>query len=139
MNLTAELPPLIAAMLAVGHDVRRVIFPLGTWDTAPRTVNIAGRRIGLSGYAAQDPQTIRLVTSPGWDYVNLVVIPPGTDALSARRAMDIAGHNGDRRGPAEVLIFAVHRPIPSAASCTDELSLTSWETEGGGIVPSSGS
>lgn len=132
LDLGAELPALVAAMLAIGHDVRRVIYHLDSWDPAPRVVTVAGRRLGLSGYRTQDPHVISLIVGPGWDYVNLAVIPPETDVFSARRAMDLAGRDGDGRRPQEIL-DQTNRPIILLRpdNGLDQLSLARWDSDGG--------
>jgi Family of unknown function (DUF5994) len=107
LDLTAELPALISAAEAAGYNaVRRVTYHLGGWDSAPRRAAMLGRVIKLSGYRTQVPAAISLVDGSGWDHIDIVVIPPDTDAEAAGRALKMAGEDSDQHRAGEILELA---------------------------------
>jgi hypothetical protein len=134
-DLTAEVPPLLAGLGMAGADVRQVVFHIDAWDPAPRRLGVSGRgRVTLSGYYTLDAALITLVDTSGWEHINLAVIPPGTDAVIATRALTLAGRAADRHRPGEILELAGRVPILSPAG-PDSGSLDGWESDGGRVRP----
>lgn len=133
LELIAELPALLMAVEAAGYgEVRRVSFALTAWDgQPPRRSTMLNRVVKLGGFQSQDPAEITLVDSSGRQRITLVVVPPGTDPVVARRAMTMAGLNGDQHRAREILDLA-HDPItlPHAtkSACVDELAAAGWES-----------
>jgi Family of unknown function (DUF5994) len=135
LDLSVELPPLLTAMWSAGYDVFRIVYNLTAWDPAPRRLTVSGRRVTLAGYRLQDKASISLVDSGGWKRIVLVVVPTQTDPVVARRALALAGLDGDPHRAAEILAQA---STPAAAvnrsGCVDLLPWADWETDGGRVL-----
>ncbi len=95
LDLATELPALLIALSRGGFETYRVVYRLHAWDESQRRITIAGRRITLSGYRKQADDTIALLDGSGRKRLELLVIPPDTGSEVARRALDIAGLDGD--------------------------------------------
>jgi len=139
LDLVVELPALLMAVEAAGYgEVRRVSYALTGWDgPPPRKSSMLNRVVKLGGFRSQDPAEISLVDSSGWKRTTLVVVPPDTDSAVARRALIMAGTNGDRHRAREILDLA-HRADAAHAiesGCVDELAAAGWESEGGHGTP----
>jgi hypothetical protein len=130
-----EVPPLLTAMWSAGYDVFRIVYNLTAWDPAPRRLTVSGRWVKLAGYRLQDKASISLVDSGGWKRIVLAVVPPQTDPVVARRALALAGFDGDPHRAAEILAQA---RTPAAAvnrsGCVDLLPWADWETDGGRVL-----
>jgi hypothetical protein len=127
LDLRVELPPLLAEMYSADYDIHRVTYNVTGWDRAPHTVNVAGHLVKLAGYHAQNVATISLMDTSGCDGIDLVVVPPGTDAVVAGRALAVAGRDGDLHQAAEILQRA-NRPTTTRLSrtgCLDDLPFVS--------------
>ena len=113
LDLIAQLPTLLRAGEAAGYrQVRRVSFALTSWDgPTPRHSTMLDRVVKLGGFRSQDPAELSLVDSSGWKRMTLMVVPPGTDPTIARRALAMAGTNGDRHRAAEILELAQRGPV----------------------------
>ena len=126
LDLVAELPALLMAVEAAGYgEVRRISYALTAWDgRPPRQSPMLDRVVKLGGFRSQDPAEISLVDSSGWKRVILVVLPPGTNRDAARRALTMAGRNGDRHHAREILDLARHSPSARdpQSGCVDELA-----------------
>lgn len=140
LDLIAELPPLLRAVEAAGYgEVWRVSYASTAWDPRPsRKGRMLNRVIKLGGFKSQDPAEIDLVDSSGWKRLIVVVVPPDTDPTVARRALRVAGLNGDRHRAREILDLAVVQHALSAhaleSGCVDELAAASWDSEGGRVL-----
>ena len=138
-NLSTELPPLLKAMWSAGHQVYRVTYDLASWDRPPRRMKVTGRPVKLDGYRSDGPM-LSLIDQSGWKRIDLVVIPPATDAQVAHRALDLAGLDGDLHRAQEILhkAAASERPTPiSRDGCLEPLPVGAWETDGGRVLASS--
>lgn len=137
LDLTVELPALVAAVEAAGYpEVRRVSYNLTGWINPPRRVTILNRVIKLGGYRTQDPATISLVDSSGWKRTDLVVIPPRTDPVTAEHAMAMAGSDDDPHRADDILAMAHETPAPrpyTSGQQADAVSVSSRESEGGRV------
>jgi hypothetical protein len=138
VDLTIELPPLLAGMFSAGYDIRRVSYNLTAWDPPPRRLSVPGHQVRLGGYATQDPALISLVDTSGWHRVDLVVIPPETDPVLAGRALALAALDGDLHRAGQILQQARRQPSARVAhtGCVDLLPSADWETDGGRILAS---
>jgi len=133
VDLTVELPPLLAEMYSAGCDVRSVSYNLTAWDPLPRRLRVPGHEVRLGGYRSQDPALISLVDTSGWQRVDLVVIPPETDPVLAGRALALAGLDGDLHRAGQILQQA-RRQAPVRVvhtGCVDLLPSADWATDGG--------
>jgi Family of unknown function (DUF5994) len=124
LDLAMELPPLIEHMFAAGFDITDVSYNLDAWLPAPHHLNVSRRRVYLHGNVTQDVASIHLTDSTGLKPVVVVVIPPSTRPLVAENALALAGRDGDRHRPDQILPRAQtqtaaddsRRPEPSVRS-----------------------
>lgn len=139
LDLVTELPPLLAAVEAAGYDrVRRVSYAFAAWNgQPPRTTRLLNRIVKLGSFVSQDAAEISLVDSSGWNRVTVAVVPPDTDPTLARRALAIAGTDGDRHDARGILDIAAHASPahPGNAGCVDLLAASGWASEGGRVAP----
>jgi hypothetical protein len=103
-DLTAELPALVEALRAAGHDVFRVSFSIPFWGAAPRKLAVRGGSVRLGGFRTQDPAVITFVDVSGWKRLDLVVVPCDADPAFAEHALVMAATDGDRQRAAAVLV-----------------------------------
>ncbi|HEU5265576.1 MAG TPA: DUF5994 family protein, partial [Jatrophihabitans sp.] len=90
-DLGAEVEQLLADVDPTGFHTRRVLYNLEDgWTRPPRRMVAGGRQIKLSGYHTQRKAVLTLLDDAG-RRLELVVVPPSTDARVAERAMRIAG------------------------------------------------
>jgi hypothetical protein len=135
VDLTVELPPLLAEMYSAGYDIRSVTYNPAAWDRPPRRLRVPGHQVRLGGYRTQDTALISLVDTSGWQRVDLVVIPPETDEILAGRALALAGLDGDLHRAGQILQQA-RRQAPVRVvhtECVDLMPSADWETDGGRI------
>lgn len=139
LDLVAELPPLISAVEAAGYgEIRRVSYALTGWDgQPPRRSTMLNRVVKLGGFQSQSPAEISLVDRSERKRIILVVVPPGTDPAVARRALSMAGRNGDRHRARDILDLAHRAPPahPAESGCINELAAAGWDSERGRVVP----
>lgn len=109
-DLTAELPTLLELLWDVDRDITRVSFNLDAWQPAPRRMQLHGKSVRLGGFHHQSPLLVTLTNSWGHDRIDLLVIPPETDAATARHALDLASATDGTDRPEHILEEAVaHR------------------------------
>lgn len=101
LNLSTELPPLVAALAARLGPVERIGYNLTGWDPAPRKIDHNGTTIRLAGYRSQPTHTIDVLSA--MQRVTLLVVPPDTPLDSAHHALMSAGHRGDTSSITELL------------------------------------
>jgi hypothetical protein len=133
LDLVAELPALLTAVEAAGYrEVRRVSFALSAWDgQPPRRSTMLNRVVKLGGFRSQNAAEIGLVDSSGWKRITLVVVPPESDPVVARRALDMAGLDGDQHRAREILDLAREVTAPANHSaCVDELAAVGRDAPG---------
>lgn len=113
LDLIDQLPALLAAAEAAGYgEVRRVSFAFAAWDGPPPVRStIRNRVVKLGGFRSLDPAELALVDSSGWKRMTVVIVPPDTDPVIARRALEMAGTEGDSHSAGQILELAQH---PSA-------------------------
>jgi len=103
LDLAAELPPLIVEMFAAGFDITDVSYNIAAWAPAPHHLRVSRRWVCLHGDTAQDSASIQLIDSTGLKPIVVVVIPPATGPLVAENALVLAGRDGDRHRPDQIL------------------------------------
>ncbi|MFF4352821.1 DUF5994 family protein [Streptomyces sp. NPDC001530] len=89
-DLTAELPALVAVLDPLWGRITHVTVNPPCWPVIPRTVPVHGHVVKVGWFRAeQDPHKLLLFsyTVGRWD---LLVIPPGTSAVTAARLMTTA-------------------------------------------------
>jgi hypothetical protein len=139
LDLTAELPALLAAIEAAGYgEIRRIGYALTAWKgPVPRRAAMLNRTVKLGGFGYQDPAEINLIGSGGSRRVTVLVVPPSAAPALAQHALAIAGTNDDRHHAREILDLAARStPAHSIGSgCVDELAASAWDSEGGRLAP----
>jgi hypothetical protein len=103
LDLSAELPELLAALSSAGHDVARVAYNPSAWDPAPDTLAAPGRPVAFDERTDQDAALISLVDISGAKRTDLVVVPPHTGRRVAERVLTLAGLGGDLRRAVGIL------------------------------------
>jgi len=111
LDLATELPDVLLALFASGCVVHRVTYSLVGWQQPPAAITVLGRRISLGGVRNQSRSSITLVdtthtNSSMVNRLNLVVIPPDSEPWVAERALRMAGRDGLRLRPSEILVQA---------------------------------
>ncbi|MEU9074609.1 DUF5994 family protein [Kitasatospora sp. NPDC048538] len=109
-RVAAELPDLITALGAHFGRIVRVGLDTATWAGVPRSVVVNGLMIKINWFAGSDA-TIS-VTRGFQDHILLLVVPPGTDALTAASAMAGASATGNHTPAAELLLARAMRSGP---------------------------
>lgn len=108
LDLAIELPPVLEVLDRAGYQVHRVTYNLVSWDSPPNRITLADRVVSLGGVRNQSRSSITLVdtahtNSAMVNRLQLVVIAPDTDPVVAERALRLAGQDGYRFRPAEIL------------------------------------
>jgi hypothetical protein len=85
----AELPGLVLAIDNLHGPVTRLVLSAAGWETHPRRIGVAGRVLRL-GYFASQPVSLLTALCDNGARVDLLVVPPDTDAASADAAMALA-------------------------------------------------
>lgn len=95
LDLSAELPALLAEFWSAGHEVTRVAYRPVEWAPAPRRLTVSDRVVRLDGAGGQEPALLSLLDDSGATRTDLVVIPPHTDSGIAQRVLGLARLGGD--------------------------------------------
>lgn len=144
LDLSVELPPLLAELREAGHDVVRVAYNRTAWNPAPHALAGAGRPVVLDGSTDHDAAAVSLVDASGSKRTELVVIPPHTDPRVAERVLVLAQLGGDLRR-AEGILGRAHRKSasvpghagpPEPVDPLDPVPTAVWETDGGRALSS---
>lgn len=90
-DLISELPTLLEALWAASREITRITYNLDAWNPAPRRIRIQDRTVRLGGFHTSDPRMVRLSDAWGRERIDVLVIPPATDAAVADRALMLAG------------------------------------------------
>ncbi len=133
-DLLAELPTLAEVLAVRLGAVIRVMYPMGSWDAAPRRVDVAGQSVRLEGFHSQDPHVV-YVSGPDRQRISLLVVPPAADAGAAHEALMTASGRGNADRPADILtaagvLGAEAAPRPGSAGDATER----WEIDGGRVA-----
>ncbi|GAA2838606.1 hypothetical protein GCM10010505_72160 [Kitasatospora aburaviensis] len=102
-HVLAELPDLITALGAHFGRILRVGLDTTAWDGVPRSVAANGLTIRINWFTGSDA-TIS-VTRGFQDHFLLLVVPPGTDSVTAASAMAGASATGNHTPAAELLLL----------------------------------
>jgi len=109
---TIELPQLMRALNQDHSPVRRVLLGPAGWDSHPLRIPVAGS-IRFVWYAAQPAGLLFALRSNG-DRVDLLVVPPDTDADTADAAMVLAATTSNLVHAQDILAAVTASSIPSA-------------------------
>ncbi|SDN48553.1 hypothetical protein SAMN05660199_00103 [Klenkia soli] len=109
-DLAVELPELVAALGRRGVFVTRFTYPFSTWHVVPRKLAVGERIVRVGGFGTGDPQLVSLTCGPEQLHLELLVVPPGTEALFSARALRMAAHPGAALTARAVLTAAGRHP-----------------------------
>lgn len=119
----AELPGLVLAIDRLRGPVTRLVLSAGGWDEHPRRLGVAGRVLRL-GYFSSQPTALLTALCDNGDRVDLLVVPPDTEAGTADAAMVLAATTSN-------LVHAQHL-ITAGTDRTPAIEPEhAWETDGG--------
>jgi hypothetical protein len=93
-DLAAELPALFAALVTRLGVIERMAYNMNEWRPAARRLETGGTRIKLGGFHSQGANTIDVTSSRGLR-VTLLVVPPETQAATARKIAQAAADGGN--------------------------------------------
>jgi hypothetical protein len=88
--MTHELPQLLDVLWSADREIEHVTYHIGEWEPVPRRMTVEGRLVRLGGFATSNPSTVRLTGSAGNERIDVLVVPPETDAVVAERALRLA-------------------------------------------------
>jgi hypothetical protein len=128
--LTAELPPLLAAISLRFGTIDRVQYHESDWSPTPQHVKNPGGGIVLD--SSSDSPNVISVSGHQFGKLTLLVVPPYTDATHAYNVVMTAASALDSSTPDQLLGNRTHGPIdpPNAA-----IALQRWESDGGAVCP----
>jgi len=122
----AELPGLVLAIDKLRGPVTRLVLSVEGWDDHPRRLAVAGRVLRL-GYFTSQPTALLTALCDNGDRVDLLVIPPNTEAGTADAAMVLAATTSNVRH-AQLIVTTAGA---ARTRDTDIGSEEAWETDGG--------
>jgi len=123
----AELPGLILAIDTIRGPITRLVLSAAGWRDQPRRLGMAGRVLRLGYFASQSPFLLTALCGDNGDRVDLLVVPPDTDAETADAAMNLAATTGNLLHAPDIL----HAAIAARPGDAGDASESAWETEGG--------
>ncbi len=113
-DLLRELPSLAAKLDAQWGRVTRITVNPAQWPVIPRRIPVAGHVVHAGWYAAEQDKHVVMLCSYG-RRLNLLVIPPQTDAVDADRFMAEASDPRNTRTASDLLVLEPVRregPLP---------------------------
>ncbi len=136
LDLSVELPPLLAELSRAGHDVAHVTYDPAAWNPAPDVLPGIGRPVTLQGCAQQPAASVSLADISGARRTELVVVPPHADSRVAQRVLALARLGGDLLRAAGMIERASGKPSSVAVRVgpLDLLPTAVWETDGGRVL-----
>ena len=120
----AELPGLVFAIDKVRGPVTSLILNAEGWDEHPRRLDMGGRVLRL-GFFASQPAALLTAFCDNGDRVDLLVVPPGTEADAADAAMIRAATTANVLHAEHILNAVCLR------RAADGRAVELWESEGG--------
>ncbi|MGW2961382.1 DUF5994 family protein [Streptomyces sp. NPDC001220] len=127
-DLGAELPTLTAVLDPLWGRITRVTVNPTHWPVVPRKVPVAGHVVNVGWFLAeQDPNELLLLSYRVGRW-NLLVIPPGTDQLSAAWLMTAAS---DPLGTSTASRLMEEAARLRTVSEADRAVEAVWDSEGG--------
>jgi hypothetical protein len=128
--LTAELPPLLAALSSRFGAIERVQYHETDWSPTSQHVKRPGGGIVLD--SSHDSPNVITVSGHQFGKLTLLVVPPYTDATHAYNVVMTAASALDSSTPDQLLGIA-------SQSATDRphapITLHRWESDGGALYP----
>lgn len=128
--LTAELPPLLAAISLRFGTIERVQYHESDWSPTPQHAKHPGGGLVLD--SSNDTPNVISVSGHQFGKLNLLVVPPYTDAIHAYNVVMTAASALDSSTPDQLLGIASQ----SAADRPHApIALHRWESDGGALCP----
>lgn len=128
--LTAELPPLLAAISLRFGKIDRVQYHGSNWSPEPQHIKQKGAGIVLD--SSQDSPNVISVSGQQFGKLTLLVVPPYTEATHAYNVVMTAAGALDSSTPDQLLGTGMQ-------SATDRqlapIALQRWESDGGAVHP----
>ena len=106
LDLSAELPALLAVLAVRLGRVQRVSYNLAALDAAPRRVQVDGQPVRIGGFHSQNPHTVDVIGRDG-PRITLLVLPPGTAEAFAHQVLMAAGRRDNIDSVDELLTPSV--------------------------------
>ncbi|MFJ5231150.1 DUF5994 family protein [Kitasatospora sp. NPDC088391] len=121
-DLLRELPSLAAKLDARWGRVTRITVNPAQWPVIPRRIPVTGHVVHAGWYAAEQDKHMVMLRSYG-RRLDLLVVPPQTDAVDADRLMAEASDPRNTRTASELLMLEPvrregPRPRPGRAAAT---------------------
>jgi|tagenome__1003787_1003787.scaffolds.fasta_scaffold20754173_3 hypothetical protein len=125
-----ELPGLVLALADRYGRIWQVMLNSTAWDSRFRRLAAGTEMVRMGWFATLDSALLIATTERG-EQIDLLVVPPGTAAAAAKRAMSIAADPTNvMRAPA--ILAAVLPRHPGAGTGPDPSAV--WDNEGGRLV-----
>jgi len=103
----AELPGLVLAIDKLRGPVTRLVLSADGWDAHPRRLAVAGRVLRLGYFASQPAALLTALCGDNGDRVDLLIVPPHTDAGTADAAMVLAATASNLIHAQDILVAAM--------------------------------
>ena len=123
----AELPGLVLAIDNVRGPVTRLVLSADGWEVNPRRLGVAGRILRLGYFTSQPVALLTALCGDTGDRVDLLIVPPETDAGTADTAMVLAASTGNLVHAQHILAAAITAPPRDEDSGSEDV----WESDGG--------
>jgi hypothetical protein len=128
--LTAELPPLLAAISLRFGTIDRVQYHENDWSPTPQHINYGS--VGVVLESSQGSANVISVSGQQFGKLTLLVVPPYTEATHAYNVVMTAASALDSSTPDQLLGVAMRGPTdPTHAP----IALQRWESDGGAVHP----
>lgn len=131
MQLTKELPALIAALSRRLGSIDRVIYDKNDWAPTLSDIDVSGNTATLHGSGDQQANTLSVIGEQIGKLV-LLVVPPYTNPARAYTAVTAAA-NPDDASTADQLLGIGTREAEDRRIAL--IAQQRWETEGGALRP----
>jgi hypothetical protein len=131
----AELPGLVLAIDKVRGPVTRLVLSADGWEVHPRRLSVAGRILRLGYFISQPVALLTALCGDTGDRVDLLIVPPETDAGTADAAMVLAASTGNLVHAQHILVAAMTARPHDEDSGSEDV----WETDGGRLRTTSSS
>ncbi|MEW2328627.1 DUF5994 family protein [Micromonospora chersina] len=124
----AELPGLVLALAERHGRIRHIMLNIHAWDSRFRRLAVGPDLVRLGWFDTLDPAV--LVATTGGDLqVDLLIVPPATEAAAAERAMAAAADPTNVRRAPDILNAVRVPPAPASSNRADPCAV--WDNEGG--------
>ena len=127
----AELPGLVLALSARYGTIRQLMLNSVAWDSRCSRLAVGGGVVRVGWFTSVDP-AVAIATTYAGDQIDLLVVPPRTQAAAADKAMNEAADPANRTR-ARAILAALPR-APAQVRASDAAEQPEWDNEGGHTV-----